>query len=101
MYVVIRNYNLKRLQPGLQPFATLKNKISTILYTQNIIFDLENQHIQCLTYIINLAIQKSLESFNISKLNNENSLENDKEIEIKLTNIIYKVSLYFYYFKSF
>jgi len=77
------------------------NKISTILYTQNIIFDLENQHIRCLAYIINLAIQKSLESLNISKPDNENSLKNDEETEIKLTNIIYKVSLYFYYFKIF
>ena len=80
---------------------TILNKISTILYTQNIIFDLENQHIRCLIHIINLTVQKSLESLNVSGPDNENSLENNEETEIKLTNIIYKVSLYFYYFKSF
>ncbi len=42
-----------------------------------------------------MTIQKSLENLHVSKLENENSLNNDEETENKLKNIIYKVSLYF------
>ena len=42
-----------------------------------------------------MAVQKSLENLYISRLENENSLNNDKEIENKLKNVIYKISLYF------
>lgn len=73
---------------------TMLNNISTILSEKNIDFDVKNQHVRCLAHIINLAVQKFLESLNASGPNDENSLENDVETENKLKNIIYRVSLY-------
>ena len=75
--------------------TTMLNKISTILYEQIINFNLSNQYVRCLTHIINLVIQKSLENLHASESENENSLNNNEETENKLKNVIYKVSLYF------
>ena len=75
--------------------TTMLNKISTMLCEQIIDFDLSNQYVWCLAYIINLAVQKSLKNLHASEPENENSLNNNKETENKLKNVIYKVSLYF------
>ena len=75
---------------------SMLNKISTILFEQDINFDVENQHVRCLAHIINLAVQKFLENINASEPNNENDIENDEETEIKLKNVIYKVSLLYF-----
>ena len=75
--------------------TTMLNKISTILCEQIIDFDLSNQYVWYLAYIINLAVQKFLENLYTFESENKNNLNNDKEIENKLKNVIYKVSLYF------
>ena len=75
---------------------SMLNKISTILFEQDINFDVENQHVWCFTYIINLTIQKFIKNISIFEPNNENDIENDEETEIKLNNVIYKVSLLYF-----
>ncbi len=48
-----------------------------------------------------MAVQKSLKNLHTSGLENKNNLNNDIEMKNKLKNIIYKISLYFIYFRSF
>ena len=75
---------------------SMLNKISTILFEQDINFDVENQHVQCFAHIINLAVQKFIKNISVFEPNNENDIENDEETEIKLNNVIYKVSLLYF-----
>ena len=75
---------------------SMLNKISTILFEQDINFDVENQHVRCFAHIINLAVQKFIKNISVFEPNNENDIENDEETEIKLNNVIYKVSLLYF-----
>jgi len=75
---------------------SMLNKISTILFEQDINFDVENQHVRYFAHIINLAVQKFIKNISVFEPNNENDIENDEETEIKLNNVIYKVSLLYF-----
>ena len=66
--------------------------------TNNIEFDFTNQHIRCLAYIINLATQQILKTFNTTASINEDEFElfynnNDNNKEI---SSLHKVNIFFY-----
>ena len=59
---------------------TFLKAIETIFSVKNLEFNIENQYVRCLTYIINLVVQQVLQLLNIevdSKLNNEIEINNN------------------------
>lgn len=69
-------------------------KISSELFTQNIIFEPDNQRVHCLAHVINLAAKKIIESFYVTiSHENENDFIAVEDTEDNLKNTIYKVNL--------
>ncbi len=77
---------------------TFLHTVSSNLATNNIEFDFTNQHIRCLTHIINLTTQQVLKTFNVTTSTSEDEFEllynnNDNNREI---SPLHKVNIFFY-----
>ena len=66
--------------------------------TNNIEFDFTNQHVYCLAYIINLAVQQILKTFNAIASTSKDEFEllyNNNDNNRKISPL-HKVNIFFY-----
>ena len=68
--------------------------IENTFNSNNVEFNVENQHVRCFAHVINLAVQKILQTLNAV---NDIDLENNYKPNGKTANLLYKVSLYLNY----
>ena len=68
--------------------------IENTFNSNNVEFNVENQHVQCFAHVINLAVQKILQTLNAV---NDIDLENNYKPNRNAANLLYKVSLYLNY----
>ena len=62
--------------------------LELVCQERNIDFTVNNNHVRCLTHIINLAAQTALASLKVGYVENENVLLNDTD---EITQVILKV----------